>query len=134
MVSLRLENDDDVDISPAWLTAHAPWPWWGERRCLAGRGDPTPTEGHGGRLGTLVETDVKNHDLLFRSNTNGLKRRGGILPTIWARITSGQVKSDKITSCKNQNFADNMGKDNIRSGYFEKKSDKITNCKMNQNP
>ena len=35
---------------------------------------------------TMIE-----RDLLFRSNTNGLKRRGGILPTIWARITSGQV-------------------------------------------
>ena len=94
MVSLRLENDDDVDISPAWLTAHAPWPWWGERWSLAGRGDSAPAEGHGGRLGTLVETDVKTmieRDLLF------------------------QIKHQRAQAAW-RNFADNMGKDNIRSG------------------
>ena len=42
-------------------------------------------------MSRLMSKTMIERDLLFRSNTNGLKRRGGILPTIWARITSGQV-------------------------------------------
>ena len=42
-------------------------------------------------MSRLMSKTTIERDLLFRSNTNGLKRRGGILPTIWARITSGQV-------------------------------------------